>query len=95
VRDVVNAYLALLVHGVPGEAYNVARGEGMSLHELFRRVAAQLGAAAVPAPDPALMRSADIMHLVGDAAKLRAATGWRPTIDIDRILKEVADAEAD
>ena len=45
--------------------------------------------------DPTLMRSADIMHLVGDAAKLRAATGWRPTIDIDRILKEVADAEAD
>ncbi len=95
VQDVVNAYLALLTHGAPGEAYNVARGEGIALHELFRRLAAVLGTAAVPAPDPALMRSADIMHLVGDAAKLRAATGWRPTIDIDRILKEVADAEAD
>jgi len=95
VQDVVNAYLALLTRGVPGEAYNVARGEGISLDELFRRMATHLGAAAVPAPDPALMRSADIMHLVGDAAKLRAATGWRPTIDIDRILKEVADAEAD
>ena len=94
-QDVVNAYLALLTRGVPGEAYNVARGEGISLDELFRRLATHLGAAAVPAPDPALMRSADIMHLVGDAAKLRAATGWRPTIDIDRILKEVADAEAD
>jgi GDP-4-dehydro-6-deoxy-D-mannose reductase len=95
VQDVVNAYLALLTRGVPGEAYNVARGEGISLHDLFRRLASQLGTAAVPAPDPALMRTADIMHLVGDASKLRAATGWQPTIALDRILKEVADAEAD
>lgn len=95
VQDVVNAYLALLTRGVPGEAYNVARGEGLALRELFRRLAAHLGVAAAPAVDPALLRSADIMHLVGDAAKLRAATGWQPTIGLDRIVKEVADAEAD
>jgi nucleoside-diphosphate-sugar epimerase len=41
------------------------------------------------------MRAADILHLVGDTTKLRAATGWQPTIALDRILKEVADAEAD
>jgi GDP-4-dehydro-6-deoxy-D-mannose reductase len=73
----------------------VARGEGLALRELFRRLAAHLGVAAAPAVDPALLRSADIMHLVGDAAKLRAATGWQPTIGLDRIVKEVADAEAD
>jgi GDP-4-dehydro-6-deoxy-D-mannose reductase len=95
VQDVADAYLALLTRGAPGEAYNVARGEGIDLHELFRRLAAHLGVAATPAVDPALVRSADIMHLVGDASKLREATGWRPTIDLDRTLKEVADAEAD
>lgn len=95
VQDVVNAYLALLTHGVPGEAYNVARGEGVTLDELFRRLAAYLDVAAVPEVDPALLRTADIMHLVGDASKLRAATGWQPTIALDRIVKEVADAEAD
>lgn len=95
VQDVVGAYLALVAGGAPGEAYNVASGEGIALHELFRRLAAHLGVAAAPAADPALVRRADIAHLVGDASKLRGATGWRPTIDLDRILKEVADAEAD
>jgi len=91
----VSAYLALLTHGVPGEAYNVARGEGISLRELFGRLAALLGVQAVPDPDPTLVRTADIEHLVGDVSKLQAATGWRPAIDLDRTLKEVADAEAD
>ena len=95
VGDVAEAYLALLARGVPGEAYNVASGEGVSLDELFRRLARHVGVAAVPVEDPALLRSADILHLVGDPSKLRAATGWQPTIALDRTLKEVADAEAD
>ncbi|HEX5004758.1 MAG TPA: GDP-mannose 4,6-dehydratase [Gemmatimonadales bacterium] len=95
VQDVADAYLALIAAGVPGEAYNIARGEGIALRELFDRLAAHLAVAARPVPDPALMRSADILHLVGDPAKLRDATGWRPTIGLDRTLKEVADAEAD
>ncbi len=95
VQDVVRAYLALLGRGVPGQAYNVASGEGISLRELFNRLAAEVGVAAVPAVAPTLVRTSDILHLVGDATKLRAATGWQPTIALDRILKEVADAEAD
>jgi len=95
VQDVADAYLALLARGVPGEVYNVARGKGISLEELFRRLARHVGVEAEPVPDPALMRRADIFHLVGDATKLRAATGWQPTIALDRTLKEVADAEAD
>lgn len=95
VQDVVSAYLALLERGVPGQAYNVASGEGISLRELFSRLAAEVGVTAVPAVAPDLVRTADILHLVGDATKLRAATGWQPTIALDRILKEVADAEAD
>jgi GDP-4-dehydro-6-deoxy-D-mannose reductase len=95
VQDVVSAYLALLTGGVAGQVYNVASGEGISLHELFRRLALHLGVTARPVVDPALVRTADISHLVGDASKLRAATGWRPTIALDRTLREVADAEAD
>ncbi len=95
VQDVVHAYLALLERGAPGEAYNVARGEGIALHELFQRLAAHVGVTVTPAVDATLVRTADIGHLVGDASKLRAATGWRPVIDLDRTLREVADAEAD
>jgi GDP-4-dehydro-6-deoxy-D-mannose reductase len=95
VHDVVNAYLALLARGTPGEAYNVARGEGITLHELFSRLAEHLDAVVVPTVDPALVRTSDIPHLVGDASRLTGATGWQPTISLDRTLKEVADAEAD
>jgi GDP-4-dehydro-6-deoxy-D-mannose reductase len=95
VRDVAAAYLALVARGVPGEAYNVARGEGISLAELFERLARHIGVQAIPELDPELVRPADIFHLVGDSSRLLAATGWRPTIDLDVTLKELVDAQAD
>jgi GDP-4-dehydro-6-deoxy-D-mannose reductase len=95
VRDVVRAYRLLLEHGAPGEAYNVARGDGLSLAEVFARLAALIGTPAVPAADPSLVRGADIPHLVGDSTKLRRATGWAPAISIDRTLQELVDAQTD
>ena len=89
------AYRLLLEHGAPGEAYNVARGDGLSLAEVFARLAALIGTPAVPAADPSLVRSADIPHLVGDSTKLRRATGWAPAISLDRTLQELVDAQAD
>lgn len=95
VRDVVEAYLALLRVGTPGEAYNVSRGEGRSLADLFRALAGLMGVAAEPRPDPAYTRSHDIPHLVGDSTKLRRATGWAPAISLDMTLRGLVDAEAD
>jgi GDP-4-dehydro-6-deoxy-D-mannose reductase len=95
VRDVVAAYRALLARGTAGEVYNVSRGEGASLAEVFARLAAAIGAATVPAPAPSLVRSADIPHLVGDSTKLRRATGWAPTRSFERTLQGLVDAEAD
>jgi GDP-4-dehydro-6-deoxy-D-mannose reductase len=95
VRDVVAAYLALLERGAAGEIYNVARGEGISLRDVFMRLAGIVGTDAAPVPDAALARSGDIPHLVGDPAKIRAATGWTPTRTIDQTLRDVVDAQAD
>ena len=95
ISDVVRAYRLLLTRGLPGEAYNVARGSGVSLGEVFRLLAAMIGVTAEPVPDPALVRSADIPHLVGDSTKLRRATGWAPEISVERTLQELVDAEAD
>jgi GDP-4-dehydro-6-deoxy-D-mannose reductase len=95
VRDVVAAYRLLLVDGRPGEAYNVARGEGIALADVFRRLAAVMGTAVVPVTDAALVRRADIPHLVGDSTKLRRATGWTPAISLEQTLQELVDAEAD
>lgn len=94
VRDVVRAYLLLLERGDSGEVYNVASGIGQNLHDCFIRLAALSGVDAVPVEDAELMRPADIAVLIGDPSKLRAATGWTPTIDFEQTLQDVIDAQA-
>ncbi len=95
VRDVVEAYLALLVKGRPGEVYNISRGEGQSVRELFHRLAAIVGVEAEPRPDPEHTRGKDLPYLVGNSSKLRAATGWAPAISLDAMLRGLLDAQAD
>ena len=95
VRDVARAYVRLLTSGVPGETYNIASGVGVSLRELFDRLAALVGAQVKPVPDPALVRTTDIPYLVGNAAKLAAATGWSPHIPLDQTLRDLTHAETD
>jgi nucleoside-diphosphate-sugar epimerase len=95
VGDVAGAYLELIRYGVPGEVYNVAGGEAVSLEDAFRKLARIVGHDAEPVPDPDLMRPADIEHLVGDASKLRELTGWEPTRTLDETLQDVVDAQAD
>jgi len=95
VRDVVAAYRLLLRDGAPGEAYNVARGEGLALADVFRRLAELMGVSVVPVADPTLVRRTDIPHLVGDSTKLRRATGWAPAISLEQTLQGLVDAEAD
>ncbi len=94
VRDVAAAYVRLLRAGVPGEIYNVASGSGVPLHDVFSRLAALVGADARPETDPTLTRSADLPHLVGDASKLRQATGWQPTLSFDETLRDLVNAQA-
>jgi GDP-4-dehydro-6-deoxy-D-mannose reductase len=94
VRDVAEAYLGLLAHGVPGEVYNISRGEGVTLRDLFHEVAELVGVRAEPVPDPSLIRAGDIPYLVGDSTKLRRATGWAPTLKLQQTLREMVDAQA-
>jgi GDP-4-dehydro-6-deoxy-D-mannose reductase len=95
VRDVVDAYLALLRFGQPGEVYNISRGEGTSLRGLFDRLAELVGVRVEPVVDPALARATDLSHLVGDSTKLRRASGWAPSRSLEQTLRGLVDAEAD
>ncbi|MCD9623338.1 GDP-mannose 4,6-dehydratase [Rhabdothermincola salaria] len=91
VRDVVRAYRALIVDGVPGEAYNVCSGVDLAIGELAERL---VGLAVAPmrlVPDPDLQRPVETPVLRGDNTKLRAATGWAPEIDLDTTLADILD----
>jgi nucleoside-diphosphate-sugar epimerase len=47
------------------------------------------GTAAPLFVDPRLVRPNDPPEIRGDADRLRALTGWRPTRDLDEILDDV------
>lgn len=94
VRDVVDAYLVLLERGRAGEVYNVARGEGIAIGELFDRIAEAVGARVLPEPDPSLLRANDVPHLVGDPAKMTSETGWSASRPLAQTLRDLVDAQA-
>ena len=93
VRDVADAYVALMERGVAGEIYNVASGTGTTLQELFERIAKVVGIEAIPEADTTLLRPADLPYLVGNPAKLRGATGWAPKTSLDDTLKDLVHAQ--
>lgn len=95
VRDVCAAYGALLLRGRPGLVYNVASGAGHSLADLFARLARLIGVRAIPEVDHALVRTADLQHLVGDARRLREHTAWAPRHTLDQTLQDLIDAQTD
>ena len=94
VDDVIDAYLALIDRGVPGEVYNVASGKGVSVGDIAGRIIELAGSRVSLAADPALQRPVDVPSLVGDYSKLRAATGWSPSRTLDDLLNDLLRAPA-
>lgn len=94
VRDVVRAYRMLVDRGERGQAYNVCSGTDVSVEDLAHRLLAIAGAELKLEVDPALMRPVDVPVMVGDNARIRAATGWTPNYTLDDTLRDVIAAIA-
>jgi GDPmannose 4,6-dehydratase len=43
--------------------------------------------------DPALLRPAEVDHLIGDPTKARKQLGWEPTVDFEGLIKMMVDAD--
>ncbi|HEY7359138.1 MAG TPA: GDP-mannose 4,6-dehydratase [Ktedonobacterales bacterium] len=91
VQDVVRAYLALVEQGHPGEAYNIGSGVARSIEEVLAACLELTDAPITTRLDPARLRPADVPLLVADTARLRAHTGWQPTLDFKAALQETLD----
>jgi GDP-4-dehydro-6-deoxy-D-mannose reductase len=91
VRDVVRAYWMLLDRGAPGEVYNVCSGRGVRLGELLERLIALSGWKVDVQVDASRLRPVDAPILVGDPGRLRSATGWEPSIPLERTLADLLD----
>jgi len=92
VRDVCEAYADLLEGtGEAGEVYNVCSGTATTIREVLRALITIAGVPVEVREDPERMRPADVPLSVGDAAKLRGATGWAPRIPLQAALRAVYD----
>lgn len=91
VRDVCDAYLALLENGARGETYNVCSGNSYRLRDLLDRLRDLAGVEVRIEVDPDRLRPADTPELRGDPAKIAAHTGWKPRIAIDDTLRSLLE----
>jgi GDP-4-dehydro-6-deoxy-D-mannose reductase len=91
VRDVVRAMRLVMAHGAAGDTYNIASGEKHRIRDILDQLLAASTMQISIEQDPARMRPANVPLLWGDAAKLRAATGWQAEIPFGQSLRDVLD----
>jgi GDP-4-dehydro-6-deoxy-D-mannose reductase len=91
VRDMVRAYWLAVNKGKPGEVYNIASGEGISIRDLLDKIIALAQVEVKIEVDPARLRPSDVEILLGDASKFRADTGWEPRIPFDQTVADLLD----
>lgn len=90
VRDVVDAYFALLEKGKSGELYNVCSGSGHSLKEVVEMLAKIFEVKVTTETDPKRVRPNDNKIIIGDYSKIKEHTGWEPKINFEESLKAIA-----
>jgi len=90
VRDTVRGYVMAVLHGEPGEVYNICSGNSFKISEVLHMLLAQSKRKDIRIwQDPSRIRQSDVMVLCGDCIKFRKATGWKPEISIERSLLDL------
>ncbi len=89
VEDVVAAYLALADREVPAGSYNVASGTPRRVGSVLERLLELFAVQPRIEVDPGRTRPTDVA--AGDAARLRAATGWEPRVPFDSTLARLVE----
>ena len=93
VSDTIRALYALMEHDSSGEIYNIGSSEQVSILDLAGRVIEATGSSStttlVPFAEAYGHGIEDMLHRIPSTEKIRAATGWQPTLGLDRILSDV------
>jgi GDP-4-dehydro-6-deoxy-D-mannose reductase len=89
VRDVADAYLALVRSPDAQGVVNVCSGVPVAVRQVAELVAAHSAVPVALEHDPALARSTDPPYVVGDPQRLHALTGWAPAIALEQSLADL------
>ncbi|MGH8191274.1 MAG: NAD-dependent epimerase/dehydratase family protein [Rhodanobacteraceae bacterium] len=87
VRDIAHAYAAIVAAAPAGLAVNLCSGVAHSLDEVLRMMAKIAGYAIEVRVNPAFVRGHEVKRLVGSNARLRALTGFAPSIPLEETLR--------
>jgi GDPmannose 4,6-dehydratase len=92
--DYVRAMWLMLQQNVPDD-YVIATGVAHSVRELIEIAFARVGLEwqKYVRVDPALLRPAEVEHLLGDASKAKAELGWTPAINFKQLVEMMVDAD--
>jgi GDPmannose 4,6-dehydratase len=92
--DYVRAMWMMLQHDKPQD-YVIATGVSHSVRELVEIAFSRAGLdwQKYVRTDPALIRPAEVDHLLGDATKARTELGWRPQINFKQLVEMMVDAD--
>jgi len=92
--DYVRAMWLMLQQEAPDD-YVIATGESHSVQDLVETAFGHAGLdwRQHVVEDPALLRPAEVDHLVGDASKAREELGWSPTVPFKSLVTMMVDAD--
>lgn len=88
VRDVVRAYVKIILEGKAGETYNVGSGNAQEIRQILEKVVAMSDCAIRVETDPNKIRPVDVPIIEADISKLSELTGWRPEIPVEQTIRE-------
>jgi len=91
VRDMVRAYWLAVTKATPGEVYNIASGEGITIRAMLQKLVDRARVEVQIETDPARLRPSDVEVLIGDSSKFRAETGWAPRLTLEQTLTDTLD----
>ncbi|MGH7353577.1 MAG: GDP-mannose 4,6-dehydratase [Candidatus Rokuibacteriota bacterium] len=85
----------LMLQQREADDYVVATGEAHSVRELCEVAFARVGLdwQRHVVVDPALVRPAEVDHLIGDASKARRVLGWAPKVGFRELVETMVDAD--
>jgi len=95
-KDYVRAMWLMLQQKEPSD-YVIATGKEHSVKELVEIAFGHLGLKwkDYVVTDPALLRPAEVDHLVGDPSKAKKELGWEPQVSFQELIEMMVEADLD
>ncbi len=96
VHDTIRAVAGLMsATHISGQIFNIGSAERLSILELAERVLAKTGSTSgmefIPHDQVYGLGIEDVLHREPSIEKINQAIGWKPTLDLDRILDDVIE----